>query len=108
VGVDQFTEEVSALPLPRRATRGLGTRSTPPPAHLQPDHVRAVINVVHRSVIRLQAAEADRQCLTQATNGREVDDLYVAACHMTHAQRLARLAQLGERTDDLRLPEPAR
>jgi hypothetical protein len=85
----------------------------PPPAHLLPDHVRVVARAVYESIVRLLAAEADQRGFTDtphphATHGRELDDLYEACAHMSHRQRLARLGELGERTDDLELPEPTR
>lgn len=65
---------------------------------------------VGRSIVRLVAAEATQRGLAathdpHVAHGREQDELHVAARHMSHDQRLARLAALGECVDDLRIPE---
>jgi hypothetical protein len=73
-----------------------GTRVPPLPARLQ--------QVAYRSRARLQVAEAARRDLTHHEHARELDDLFVAIERMSHEERVARLAELGEHTDDLRLP----
>lgn len=94
----------SVTPAPSRHGEGDGIR--PSPAQLRRDHERAVILVVHRSLVRLQVAEAERRQLSYIHDGRELDDLFLSIGRMTHVGRLRRLDELGERTDDLGLPEP--
>lgn len=79
-----------------------------PPSSAQLQHDRAVTQVAYRSIVRLQVAEAEHRGLTYVEHPLAMDDLFVAVGHMSHAARLARLAELGEKTDDLALPEPPR
>lgn len=60
------------------------------------------------SVARLVGVQVDRAGLSTLHDHAKISELFAEACVMGHEHRLVMLAELGQCTDDLVLPERPR